>query len=498
LVISALVNGGLFGLLLLVPSGFGQTDGALEKVPAPTLDTRAAAEEPAPLTAADVTEDARDTDAGRSSLKRKDTVTVPGEFNVKEPAGVPGAKDDPLVNSGAPSGLGRDPDGFTADDAGTDVGKAAGFRGGPGGELAGTFYGRSGSARDFALREGGGTAATEEAVARGLAWLARHQAPDGRWSLHGSPRRCNCGDHGSLRNDIAATAFGLLPFLGAGHTHKPGTQQEPNPYQKTVLRALQFLMRQQDKRTGNFGGGMYAHGLAAIALCEAYGLTQDRLLKHSAQEAVDFIVRAQHPAGGWRYRPREAGDTSVVGWQVMALKSAQMANLKVPPRTMKCAEDYLDGCMNPRDGGYGYTGKGSTPTTTAVGLLCRQYLQGWGPATPAMARGVDRWLKPNRPGKMSNMYYYYYATQVMHHLGGKDWQEWNASLRDILTRAQDLGTTPRHEDQKGSWSPEGDTWGSVGGRLMLTSLSVLTLEVYYRHLPLYGRTMVSQKDSPLK
>jgi hypothetical protein len=245
-------------------------------------------------------------------------------------------------------------------------------------------------------------------------------------------------------------------------------------------------MRQQHKVTGYFGGGMYAHGLATITLCEAYGLTQDPLLKGSAQRAVNFIVQAQHRAGGWRYRPGEAGDTSVVGWQVMALKSAQMANLQVPARTMKRAEQFLDGCMNDKDFGYGYTGKRSAATTTAIGLLCRQYLQSWGPATPALVRGVNNWLKPNKPGKMNNTYYYYYATQVMHHLGGKGWTEWNVALSKELTRAQDLGTNSRHNDQKGSWSPESDTWGSVGGRLMITSLSILTLEVYYRHLPLYG------------
>jgi hypothetical protein len=42
--------------------------------------------------------------------------------------------------------------------------------------------------------------------------------------------------------------------------------------------------------------------------------------------------------------------------------------------------------------------------------------------------------------------------------------------------------------ERGSWDPEGDAWGDVGGRLYVTCLSIYMLEVYYRHLPLYRKT----------
>jgi hypothetical protein len=260
------------------------------------------------------------------------------------------------------------------------------------------------------------------------------------------------------------------------------------------MSGLNYLMRRQNRRTGDYGGGMYAHGLAAIAMCEAYGLTQDPLLKNSAQKAVNFIVYAQHNGGGWRYEPKMPGDTSVVGWQVMALKSAQMANLNVPPKTMQKAERFLDDVMDGNNFGYGYTNVGSGPTTSAVGLLCRMYLQGWGPATPKMAKGVQNWVRAYMPGSLNNMYYYYYATQVMHHFGGRGWKEWNDKMRENLIKSQDMGLTPRHPHQKGSWAPDGDAHGAVGGRLMVTSLSLLTLEVYYRHLPLYRRDMVDKRN----
>jgi hypothetical protein len=280
----------------------------------------------------------------------------------------------------------------------------------------------------------------------------------------------------------------------------PSKEGKPE-YQKSVLKALNWLIRKQNKQTGDFGGGMYAHGLATIAMCEAYGLTRDPRLKRSAQGAVNYLVRAQDPTGGgWRYAPRQAGDTSVVGWQVMALKSAQMAGLNVPPRTMKKADFYLESCMSKRDFGYGYIGVGSTPTMSAVGLLCRQYLGSQGPASPRMRQGVENWLMKNMPYNAKSMYYYYYATQVLHHLGGDNWKKWNKKMKTALVKEQDQGLTPRHKDQKGSWSPVGDPHGDVGGRLMMTSFSILTLEVYYRHLPLFGRIMddVDVKQGPMK
>jgi len=87
-----------------------------------------------------------------------------------------------------------------------------------------------------------------------------------------------------------------------------------------------------------------------------------------------------------------------------------------------------------------------------------------------------------------NIYYEYYATQVMHHMGGEYWEFWNKGegkfkgMRDILvTRKEQLG------DTMASWPPRGDGHAAAGGRIMQTSLSLLTLEVYYRHLPLYQR-----------
>jgi hypothetical protein len=350
----------------------------------------------------------------------------------------------------------------------------------PGGSLTGRplipggWGGRGSGTRERLELSGGGTLGSHAAVVEGLLWLKRNQTSDGRWLLDG-----NFKDRGTA-NDVAGTAFGLLPLLGAGKTHK---KAKDNEFDKPIEKALLYLIRKQDRRSGYFGGGMYAHGLATIAMCEAYGLTQDPALRRPAQMAINFIVRAQHSAGGWRYSPGQAGDTSVVGWQVMALKSAQMAGLDVPDITMRKAQQFLNKVCDPANEGYGYLGPGSTPAMSAVGLLCRQYLQAWGPQNLRLIKGIENNIQRYPPGTLREMYYYYYATQVMHHFGGHAWTKWNNKMRDSLVKSQDKSSSPN----RGSWSSVGDRHSEAGGRLMQTSLALLTLEVYYRHLPLYYR-----------
>ncbi len=259
---------------------------------------------------------------------------------------------------------------------------------------------------------------------------------------------------------------------------------------------------------------MYSHGMAAIALCEAYGMARemgtrrtgesasayldepggrapavsskqakamDAALGAAAQQALNFIVSAQDKTGGgWRYEPNEPGDTSVVGWQIMALTSGRMSYLVVPPGVFVNAEKFLDSVQYDSGAAYGYTNAGAgTQATTSIGLLCRMYL-GWKRDNPAIERGVQNL---GRQGfSRSNMYYNYYATQVMHHYEGEPWKQWNSSMRDYL-----VGTQDKNGHQAGSWYLAGGDHGmNPGGRLYFTSMAALTLEVYYRHLPLYN------------
>jgi hypothetical protein len=338
------------------------------------------------------------------------------------------------------------------------------------------------------VREGGGTPQSEEAVKRALFWLAEHQRYDGSWTFqHDKSPKCHgaCADPGFAPGSIAATAMALLPFLGTGQTHLEGQ------YKHNIEIGLRYLVRSMEMRgdLGSLfeqGGQMYGHGLAALVLCEAYGMTHDPALRQPAQAAVNFIVEAQDPTGGgWRYLPQQAGDTSVVGWQLMALKSAQMAYLRVPTATMRKAGYFLDHVQTDRGAVYGYQGpERGRPATTAIGLLSRMYL-GWTHDHDGLQRGV-RGLgmlgtSTDSSRLRNNMYYNYYATQVVHHYGGADWERWNEVMRDYLIQTQ---STKGHET--GSWFFQGNDHGTgAGGRLYFTALATMTLEVYYRYMPLY-------------
>ncbi len=347
----------------------------------------------------------------------------------------------------------------------------------------------------------GGNSASEAAVASGMKWLMNHQLPDGSWSFeHSRHLDCKgkCSQDGQLTNcPTGATGLALLALLGGGHTHKSGD------YQRNVKRGIDFLIKSgQVTPTGlDFRGrvvsneGMYVQGLCTIALSECAGMTKDSRVRKAAEGAIEFIVKAQNPReGGWRYQgsPDEPGDTSVVGWQVMALKSAQNAKLRFPPAAFERVQHFLDLAETDKGARYKYVPDtaelGSdndppTPAMTAVGLLCRMYL-GWDHKNKRLAEGVA-YLDKVKPDP-NNMYYNYYATQVMHHWGGEEWTRWNSVMRDRLIRTQH----PQKDGHlAGSWDVS-DPYGNAGGRLYMTCLSVMTLEVYYRHLPLYSREKI--------
>lgn len=362
-----------------------------------------------------------------------------------------------------------------------------------------SFAARDPRVRAEIVRREGGTSLTEAAVARGLRWLASVQNADGSWSLANYDRH----DNPRNRGDAAGTSLALLPFLGAGQTHEFGI------YKQNVARGLAWLIDHQkadgDLRADFEGeAGMYAHGQATIVLCEALALTGDQQFQEPAQRAIDFICRAQHRRGGWRYQPRQSGDTSVLGWQIMALQSAraQGMGLDVDPATLKMAGNFLtDAAYRSRRStlptGSLYTylpNQGQpTPSMTAEAILCRMYL-GWSRDDPRLMAAVD-WLARNHPPdrEAMNIYYWYYATQVMHHFGGSTWDKWNRQIREILVSTQN-----KKGRRAGSWTPSDFQWGRQGGRIYVTSLCVCTLEVYYRHLPLFQKIElepVSRTDS---
>ncbi len=377
---------------------------------------------------------------------------------------------------------------------GAGTSKGLGTKAGKGG--AGEGFGDRGSGSRNATP--GGTKATERAVSGGLSWLARHQNVDGSWSFDAHTKHCkdtSCTGEGDSKSNAAATAFALLPFLAAGQTHK-----SKGPYQATIAKGIGF-MGQTAKADGNLQAGqasMYAQGVATIVLCEAYGMSKDPRLQAPAQKAIDYICSAQHPElGGWHYytpgTAPTAGDLSVVGWQLMALKSAKMAGLNVPPVVLDKAQKFLKSVSKGEKGGLGsyMVETAPSPAMTAVALLSKQFL-GAKRNDPAMAEGM-KYMMANLPGKGArNSYYFYYATQVMHNLPGPEWDDWNRTTRKYLIETQE-----KKGCASGSWNPElpaVDTWAGPGGRLLITSVNTLNLEVYYRFLPLYKLDKTGEKE----
>ncbi|WP_372894869.1 hypothetical protein [Stieleria sp.] len=362
---------------------------------------------------------------------------------------------------------------------------------------------RSSEMKEKLLRKYGGTDSSEAAVTEALKWFSRHQIKSGptagAWTFqHELVCRGACGNgctKASRAKQLnAATSLALLPFMGAGQTHLQGE------FKNVVMGGLKFLIQngKPGKENGlpyidyTGGGNMYDHGLAAITLCEAYAMTGDPDLAGPAQAALNFIALAQCRDGGWRYGKRDSsgGDTSVVGWQVMALKSGHMGHLMIPPNVIQGSTLFLDRVSS--DGGsiYGYNKPSATPrpATTAVGLLCRMYT-GWDKNHPGIKKGVGHLTKIGV--KKPDLYYNYYAAQVLRHHGGKEWDKFNAELRDWLVETQD-----QSKGAKGSWYFNGAPHMSEAGRLCLTSFATMILEVYYRHMPLYAEA-AAEEEFPL-
>jgi len=345
--------------------------------------------------------------------------------------------------------------------------------------------GRDEGRRAALVEQFGGSDATEAAVARALEWLVKQQdRRDGLWSLQGP-----YVDGGSQENRLAATAMALLAFQAAGNTTAAGR------HQGVVRRAWKALVRRQ-AADGSFDlepampdhHRLYAHAQATIAACELFGLTNAEEDAEPARRALAYAVAAQGPDGGWRYAPGEPGDMSVTGWYMLALKSAQMAGLTVPPESFAGLASFLESVSVEEGRRYGYrlelAGRSPTQITPAVsaeGLLCRQYL-GWRPDDPRLAAGLEILLAAKFIDfdNDKDAYAWYYITQVAHHAGGEPWERWNARMKELLPTTQ-----VRKGREVGSWDPALDKWGSIGGRLYMTCFCTWMLEVYYRHLPLY-------------
>jgi Squalene-hopene cyclase C-terminal domain/Prenyltransferase and squalene oxidase repeat len=368
--------------------------------------------------------------------------------------------------------------------------------------ISAPFSGRQGLTRAKLVQREGGTAKSEKSVEDGIEWLVRHQRADGSWSLnyHEQCQGAVCSFQPVMESDTAATGLALLPLLGSGYIHTVKSR-----HQDSVRRGITWLVDHQQDDGNLFTGPpgmawMYSHAIGTMVLCEAYGLSQDPRLKQPAQRAVRFIVDSQDPTtGGWRYSPGMAGDTSVFGWQMFALRSGHGAGIPIRKDILKSCTRYLDMAATDRSRTtYSYTpGRGgASAVMTAEALLSRQLL-GWPRNFPPLVKGASQIAGDLDTSDERNIYYWYYATQLLHNMKNKDWEKWNLKVREGLIGMQIKDGTCAN----GSWDPHfpmPDKWGLRAGRLYTTSLSTLTLEVYYRYLPLYrGYDDDQEKEDPM-
>lgn len=311
----------------------------------------------------------------------------------------------------------------------------------------------------------GGNLETEQAVRRALDWFTRNQRPEGYWEETKSP--------------IAHTGLALLCYMAYGAKHNV-----EGPYQEPLARGLDWLL-QQVKEDGNMmdGGQMYAQCIGTIAICEALGLAKDKKLEAAARRAMEFIIQAQNPdTGGWRYFPyksfSDAGDLSVSGWAVMALRSADMSGLRPPTESFNKGKVFLDALSAGNDTGlYGYRTPSPTPAMTAEGMFCQQVF-GRKATLDRMKESASFLVTHSPRPEQKNYYYWYYGTLAMNLNGGQSWTDWNDRMRPLL-----LSKQAQQGDNAGSWEAEGHR-AKVEGRTVTTAWATLSLSVYYRYLPI--------------
>ncbi len=369
----------------------------------------------------------------------------------------------------------------------------------------------------------GGTRATEDAVDLGLAWLAKHQSPDGTWDAVDFQYQCPDDDRcpgpairrltPSIR--VGLTGLCLMAFVGAGHTADQGE------YQHVVRAALRALVSAQ-RASGGFGPddamSGYNDALATFALAEYSANAEDTRLRGALRSAARRLVRSQQQFGGWDYLPTSdstRNDTSITAWVLQALYACEAAGVSVNRDALVRASLHFarasetDGRVWYSDAGEGFRIRGLGtpqyrygPAMIACAVTSEQLL-GWDADSPLYRRQMSRLMADlpsgaratgKDPTQLHSEYYWYYGTVAMFQEGGERWERWNHALRDAILPLQDRPRANRPRSHTlGSWRPFARNWGKwgrLGGRVYVTAISVLTLETYYRHVPAYLKSPV--------
>ena len=305
----------------------------------------------------------------------------------------------------------------------------------------------------------------EESIQRGLRFLASLQNDDGSFG------------RGQFSHHAGITALCGLAFMADGHLPGRGA------YGDNVRRALEFVLSSATE-TGllaaeNSHGPMYGHGFATLFLGEIYGMNgEDARVRDTLTRAIDLIINSQNQEGGWRYNPVPYdADISVTICEVMALRSARNAGIKVPKETIERAIAYVRSCQN-SDGGFRYmstTGTSAWPRT-AAGVASLYYAGVY--SDNSIDRGLNYLVDAVNPGSENTgaeahyFYGHYYAVQAMYLAGGKRWAQWWPNIRDEMISKQAVN---------GGWMDY------QAGQAYSTSMALIVLQMPKRYLPIFQK-----------
>jgi hypothetical protein len=299
--------------------------------------------------------------------------------------------------------------------------------------------------------------ATKKAVDKALKFLADKQEADGAWG------------------NTAVTGFTLLAFMANGHMPNQGE------HGRVVAKGVRYLCstaREDGYLVGARGGNMYCHGMAALALTQAYGMTGDEDVKKITKRSIELIIKTQNNEGGWRYDPSPTGaDISVTIMQVMALRGAKDAGIHVPDKVMKDAIKYVNRCYDKRSGGYRYQpySSGAGYARTAAGVcvlqLCGEY-------DADEIKAAVEYMERTGDDRGHYWYGHYYACHAMNQVGGEVWERYYKRMRDRLL-------APGYQRPSGEWyDPSRE---AAYGPAYQTSIAVLILSVPTHYLPIYQK-----------
>ena len=308
------------------------------------------------------------------------------------------------------------------------------------------------------------TPAADKAIEKGLEFLASRQHDDGSFGS------------GSYRGNAAICGLAGLAFMSGGST--PGR----GPYGQQVSACVDYLLANTDGSGfinhpgAGSHGPMYGHGFATLFLSECYGMSRRPELRDKLSDAVLLIVNTQNDEGGWRYQPQRLdADISVTICQVMALRAARNAELKVPRKTIDRCIDYVKESQN-ADGGFMYQPHGgpSAFARSAAGVVAL-YSAGVYEGEE-IDKGIAYLMKsvPKRGVERREPYYFYghyYAVQAMWQAGGDDWNRWYPAVRDELVTLQ----------------KEEGFWTSPISVEYATAMACIILQVPNNYLPIFQR-----------